>query len=121
MTDQQAVPAGSGMASHPLRAKPFPIQRGEPIPWEQAEWGYRAYAALYGTDQSLNRLAERGGFGKGEMTVCARDTLDRAARLPHLIPSMRSNIRGLPNGERPAEVPKDLAEQVDALLDGSDS
>lgn len=47
----------------------FPIQarRGttEPksIPWADAKIAYRAYCYLYGTGQSLERLAERGGFG----------------------------------------------------------
>jgi hypothetical protein len=43
--------------------KVFPIQQGQPIPWHVAEIAYRHYAKAYGTDQSMNRLAERGGFG----------------------------------------------------------
>ena len=51
----------------------FPIQptRGVAAPlscsWEVAEKAYSHYAALYGMDQSLERLAQRGGFGSGEM------------------------------------------------------
>lgn len=37
------------------------------IPWSVAEVAYGAYARRYGTDQSLQRLAERGGFSWGEM------------------------------------------------------
>lgn len=43
----------------------------ESIPWEVAERAYRAYSARYGTDQSLERIAERGGFGAGELDVFA--------------------------------------------------
>lgn len=52
----------------------FPIQteRGaDPhllkIPWEVAELAYSVYAGRYGTDQSLKRLAKRGGFAPSEM------------------------------------------------------
>jgi hypothetical protein len=39
------------------------------IPWSVAEKAYGTYAARYGRDQSLERLAERGGFGQSEMDV----------------------------------------------------
>lgn len=58
-------------------AKPrmFPLQRDWPmkkpgpteIPWEIAEEAYAVYAARFGRDQSLERLAERAGFSWGEM------------------------------------------------------
>lgn len=44
----------------------FPIQYGEPIPWAAAEKAYECYAKCYGRQQSLERLAERGGFGLHE-------------------------------------------------------
>jgi hypothetical protein len=58
----------------------FPLQAGERervngrieqqprvrIPWSAAEIAYAEYAAQYGTMQSLERLAERGGFGRDE-------------------------------------------------------
>lgn len=44
----------------------FPIQRGTPIPWHEAEKAYRTYAEHYGESQSLERLAQRGGFGVSE-------------------------------------------------------
>jgi len=37
------------------------------IPWRIAELAYAAYSSRFGTDQTLQRLAERGGFGAGEM------------------------------------------------------
>ena len=37
------------------------------IPWSIAEEAFGAYVRRYGRDQSLERLAERGGFGWSEM------------------------------------------------------
>jgi hypothetical protein len=37
------------------------------IPWWLAEEAYKSYSKKYGTDQSLKRLAERGGFGREEL------------------------------------------------------
>lgn len=65
-----------------VRFKPFPVQgvilpRGGSLPptacsWEDAERAYAAYRRTYGSGgQSLERLAERGGFGRSEMDVFA--------------------------------------------------
>ena len=59
--------------------RPFPIQghRGDTrnqdkqqciIPWWLAEKAYEVYSKQFGTMQSLERLAERGGFGRYELT-----------------------------------------------------
>jgi hypothetical protein len=48
----------------------FPIQLpGLPatVPRKIAERAYLVYSFLYGTEQSLDRLGERGGFGMGEI------------------------------------------------------
>lgn len=59
--------------------RPFPIQsewnsKGawgraaeSTIPWWLAEIAYRRYSARFGNSQSLERLAERGGFGRLEL------------------------------------------------------
>lgn len=47
----------------------FPMQRGPAIPWSMADKIYEAYSALYGTQQSVERLAERGGFSWREVEV----------------------------------------------------
>ena len=53
--------------------KPFPIQadlgggQTSSIPWWMAEIAYKRYSELYGKQQSLDRLAERGGFGRSEL------------------------------------------------------
>ncbi len=51
----------------------FTIKRGEPghadgsIEWLEHEEVWRAYAQKYGTRQSAERIAERGGFGFREI------------------------------------------------------
>lgn len=67
--------------------RPFPIQGGEStraliggvryakpstIPWWLAEEAYRYYSKRFGTSQSLERLAERGGFGRKELLALLR-------------------------------------------------
>lgn len=61
-------------------AKPHPVR----IPWSIAERAYSVYAARYGGGQSLERLAERGGFGPSEMDMFLpgwRDEVSEVARL----------------------------------------
>ncbi len=44
--------------------KRFPIQGfALGVPWDAAEQAYTTYSERYGKEQSLERLAERGGFG----------------------------------------------------------
>lgn len=45
----------------------FPMQYGPSIPWAFAELLYAGYVSQHGTEQSLERLAERGGFGWAEI------------------------------------------------------
>jgi hypothetical protein len=63
--------------------KPFPIQaelstsrwgRTDAcyIPWWLAEEAYAEYSKRYGNSQSLERLAERGGFGRDELLLLLR-------------------------------------------------
>jgi hypothetical protein len=39
------------------------------VPWSIAELAYQTYSKWYGKDQSLERLAARGGFGWYELAV----------------------------------------------------
>ena len=68
-----------------LDIRPFPIQREHKqteyghvylpsctIPWWLAEVAYEYYASRYGKSQSLERLAERGGFGHYELLMLIR-------------------------------------------------
>lgn len=60
-------------------ARPFPMQDGPPIPWSLAKIIYAGYSALFGTNQSLERLAERGGFGWSEVSGIYNHPRTRAA------------------------------------------
>ena len=46
-----------------MAGRRFPIQGGSTVSWAAAERAYESYVMCYGRDQSLERLAERGGFG----------------------------------------------------------
>lgn len=57
--------------------RPFPIQgdsEGDPcsIPWWLAEEAYKTYCEWYGNRQSLERIAQRGGFGRIELLMLLR-------------------------------------------------
>ena len=58
----------------------FPMQHGPDIDWTTAEKIYAMYSALYGTQQSLERLAQRGGFGWKEVEVIQAEYNKRARR-----------------------------------------
>ena len=74
--------AAEEMTSQYREMRWFPLQtehqrRDEPplkpqrtrIPWDIAEKAYGTYSARLGKQQSLERLAERGGFSNGEMDM----------------------------------------------------
>jgi hypothetical protein len=46
-----------------------PVIHNKPctIPWWLAEQAYYVYSKKFGSSQSLERLAERGGFGRNEL------------------------------------------------------
>lgn len=62
-----------GAAAHPLK-----------IPWSVAELAYSVYAGKFGKFQSLERLAERGGFGPDEMDEFVPDWRERCSELSAL-------------------------------------
>lgn len=53
------------------RVRPMPSA----IPWWLAEVAYEYYSKRYGGQQSLERLAERGGFGRKELVMFIRGNL----------------------------------------------
>lgn len=61
-------------------AKPHPLK----IPWRLAELAYSVYAADYGKSQSLERLAERGGFGPGEMDMFVPNWREQCSEMVEL-------------------------------------
>lgn len=50
-------------------ARLFAMQHGPYIPWPLAEVIYEAYAAQYGTDQSIEKMHDRGGFSWREVEI----------------------------------------------------
>jgi hypothetical protein len=65
--------------------RPFPIQGSYPqkrstVPWWLAEIAYEGYARAFPSsarEQSLERLAARGGFGRQEFVALIKGTLER--------------------------------------------
>lgn len=61
----------------------FPLQirdeyrRVVTIPWEYAAEAYKEYSAQYGTQQTLERLAERQGFGVEEIIKLLVQRIER--------------------------------------------
>ena len=53
--------------------RPFPILEGGTIPWWLAVEAYLVYSRRYGDRQTLERIAERGGFGRDELLDLIRD------------------------------------------------
>lgn len=52
----------------------FPMLHDEPkIPWTLAEYIYEMYSTLHGKQQTLERIAERGGFGWAEIPFMIKD------------------------------------------------
>jgi hypothetical protein len=68
-------------------AAPHPLQ----IPWSVAELAYSVYSGSYGRSQSLDRLAERGGFGPGEMDMFLPDWRERCDRITILENAIRKH------------------------------
>lgn len=75
------------------RARRFPIQGGPCVPWSVAEVAYATYYAHH-KSQTLERLAERGGFGIQEF-ACLHQGHMPGARAPH----MSGNQHGRPMNE----------------------
>jgi hypothetical protein len=63
---RETVKAAKKALEHIGAEKRFPIQGGLSISWEAAERAYDHYVKRYGSVQTLQRLAERGGFGVRE-------------------------------------------------------
>ena len=77
----------AGMADVLLTAgappRTFPMMNGPQIPWSLAEKIYLAvYVVLFGGDQSLSRIAERGGFSWSEVDRMSHMYLERFGTSP---------------------------------------
>ena len=67
----------------PLQVK---IKKTEPqtIPEELARLAYEQYSYLFGTDQSFERIHERGGFGYVEVICLLADLVERERALKEI-------------------------------------
>ena len=52
--------------------RPVEYNKGCSIPWWLAQEAYEYYSKESGSQQSLERLAERGGFGRAELLMLLR-------------------------------------------------
>lgn len=84
------------------KAAPHPLQ----IPWSVAEKAHCAYVRSYGTRQSLERLAERGGFDGAEMDMLYPAWREEVSELASLRAKLaeaensRDTARGVANAFR---------------------
>ena len=57
----------SDTRAFPIQSDLRPSRERSTIPWWLAEVAYKHYVSRWGTGQSLEQLAERGGFGREEL------------------------------------------------------
>ena len=77
-------------------AHPHPVR----IPWSVAELAYSVYSARFGRDQTLERLAQRGGFAPGEMDMF----LPEWRKLSAEVTALREEVKYLESKERATEL-----------------
>lgn len=83
------------------------------VPWAEAEIAYQTYSALYGTQQSLERLAERGGFGRDEFLIYRSGRGFDGKRVVH-VPLVLQDVE---RAARIEQLERTLAEQDAQLKD----
>lgn len=89
---------GGKVKAHPLR-----------VPWSVAEKAFSVYSGLYGNEQSLDRLAERGGFHAGEMDMFHPTWREEAGEIADLTARLAA-------AESQLRYPDDPARSVAAML-----
>ena len=74
MDDNRPFPIQAGTYRQPNGEVRRPVERYSActIPWWLAEEAYKRYVKEGGRGQSLERLAERGGFGREELVYLIR-------------------------------------------------
>jgi hypothetical protein len=68
-----------------MHERMFPVQGGPQISWSTAEQAYEVYSHCYGREQTLERLAERGGFWVNEVELFLRVRQQPQARWRDLV------------------------------------
>ena len=101
----------------PLQTDKGPLGPLE-IPWAIAEEAYAAYVRCYGGEQTLERLAERGGFGWLEMDELLpgwRERVDVLARRDAELREARELLDGVREEFVGDSTP--MADRIDAFLE----
>lgn len=70
--DIRPFPIQSDLSYMTTKGLLIPPKKASEIPWWLAEEAYKYYSATYGKEQSLERLAERGGYGRKELLLFLR-------------------------------------------------
>ena len=90
--DASNVEGAPAVAVQRVVRERFPLQAYEidrslvTVPWTHAEEAYKEYSAKFGTSQSLERLAERHGFGVAEIVFLLVERIRRLeAKLPNTV------------------------------------
>lgn len=69
-------------AEFPVLQQPYGQKHThQSIPWEIAAIAYQEYARQFGTRQSIERIAERGGFATSELDMLYPGWREHLARL----------------------------------------
>ena len=99
------------------RAAPGPVS----VPWPVADRAWAEYSARYGRDQSVERLAQRGGFGWCEMDELFpgwREATDEWVQMRRELAQLRQSNAELRQSmeERLVKVTKAVAEELRRVL-----
>ncbi len=73
--DTRPFPIQSDYKNPPSGKGPAIVQNRSHVPWWLAEIAYEEYKANFGDSQSLERIAERGGFEREELIALIRKTI----------------------------------------------
>ncbi len=79
MDDNRAFPIQGGNETQKMGEQALRSYRPCTVPWWLAEVAYESYVKSGGRGQSLERLAERGGFGRHELVALIRREFERPA------------------------------------------
>lgn len=64
----------------PVVTAPIQTAREKEVPWDVAAEAYKEYSAQHGSEQTLERLCERGGFGASELAILLYERIKRLER-----------------------------------------
>jgi len=65
------------------KCQTFPLQPTKDLPRVVAEEAYKEYSTCFGTQQSLDRIGERSGFGAAEIAILLFHRIERLQQELH--------------------------------------